>query len=226
MKNKISGYLLAVGMGAIFASGVHFFLRKNAFEEQSLLIVLILYTVLLLLSAFIWCFFERDNDQTEALKSSQAALDAKIHKTLDEHAQSLKQAIKQGSDYLNSAGRGFYELTANYHARRSAYQGLVRYYVYAAATKSLKYNPDAEIAEKFVRKELDILQKIEAGENVYELAGGRAHAQEQAYNTLLGRVVNGTAQAKTTAFYKCKNCGAETETCLNCGGELERKFRR
>jgi len=225
MKNKISGYLLTIGMGAVIASGVHFFMRKNDFEEMSILIVLILYTVLLLLSAFIWYFFERDNDQTEALKTTQGALVVEIHKTLGEHAQSLKQALKQGSDYLNSAGRGFNELTANYHARRSAYQGLIRYHVYAAALKALRHNQDAEKAEKFVLNELNIFQKIEAGENVFDLAGNRAHAEEQAFNSYLGLVKNGAVRPKT-AFYKCKNCGAETETCLNCGGELERKFRR
>jgi len=225
MKNKISGYFLAAGMGSIFASGVHFFSRKNDFEEQSILIVLILYTVLLLLSAFIWYFFERDNDQTEGLKTAQGALVAEIHKTLSEHTKSLKQVFKQGSDYLYSEGRAFNELTANYHARQAAYQGLIRYHVYAAALKALRHNQDAEKAEKFVLNELNIFQKIEAGENVFNLAGHRAHTEEQAFNSYLGLVKNGAVRPKT-AFYKCKNCGAETEACLNCGGELERKYKK
>lgn len=225
MKNKISGYLLAICMGAVVASGVHFFMRKNDFEEKSILIVLILYTVLLLLSAFIWYFFERDTDQTEALKTAQGELVAELNKIIGGHGEKLKQSLKQGTDSLTYAMRQYNDRAQDYHDRLTALKGLIRYHVYAAAIKSLHQSRDAEKAEKFVFRELNILEKIGAGENVSELAGGRAHVEEQAFNTLLGRVRNGALEPKT-AFYKCKNCGGELEACPFCSGELERRFKK
>ena len=69
------------------------------------------------------------------------------------------------------------------------------------------------------------IKKIEAGENVYALCGNRAHTEEQAYNTLLGRCKKGQIKPQKS-FFQCKDCGTEFEVCPNCMGELQRRFKK
>lgn len=190
-------------------------------HETLALSILILFSILMV---GIFLMFKKEIQQAESRETAQDALVEKLNTSIGAQGESLRANLKQGTEYLSSVARQYNERAQNYHSRHSAYVGLIKYHVYAAAIRQLHQTRNAEKSAKFVKKEMAVLDKIEAGEDVFGLCGDRAHTEEHAYNTLLGRVNNGTLTPKT-AFLRCKSCASEFEVCPNCGGELERRFK-
>jgi len=208
---------------SIFTAGAvgGYFFAFNADQDTSITVLVALF-ILLAVMFLVYMVF---TTQTEALKTAQDELVASLNTSIGAQAERLSQSLKQGTDYLNNVARQYNERAQSYHSRHSAFVGLVKYHIYAAAIRSLHQTRNAEKAVKFVKKEMEVLEKIEAGEDVFALCGDRAHSQEQALNTLLGRIRNGAIEPKT-AFFRCKSCASEFEVCPNCGcGQLERRFK-
>jgi uncharacterized membrane-anchored protein YitT (DUF2179 family) len=231
MKNKIYTHLFAVGIGVI---GSLIFRYYFTFEDPNLVLVVFYFICLILGIVFYFVLFFWEARSTDlastfktsqdalvnALKTSENELVSRIEKIIGAHGKNLEDGIEG----VKNAGREYNLRAKSYFDLKSALAELIRYHVYTAAIRLLHQSLNAEKAEKFVAKELEILEKIEGGNDVKELTGGRAYAQEQAYNTMLGRLNNGTLKPKT-AFFKCKNCGGELNACTACGGELERRFK-
>ncbi|HQQ88564.1 MAG TPA: zinc ribbon domain-containing protein [Smithellaceae bacterium] len=197
------------------------YLIASFLNETISLAILIVFFILWI--GFFLMFILEIN-QADALKTAQDSLVEKLNTSIGAQAESIRASLKQGTDYLSHVAREYDDRGQNYHSRHSAFIGLVKYHIYAAAIRQLHQTRNAEKAVKFVRKEMEVLEKIETEKDNYELCGGRAHAEEQALNTLLGRVNNGTLTPKT-AFLRCKSCGEEFQACPRCSGELERRFK-
>mgnify|MGYP001164522390 CR=1 FL=1 len=216
MKNWVKYCFFGVG-GVLLGYLLAFFIN----EIFSLAILIAFYGLL----GVVFLLYKIETDQSEVLKNAKDALVAELNKTIGGHGEKIKQSLKQGTDSLIYAMRQYNDRAQGYHDRQSAFQGLIKYHIYAAAIRSLHQSQDAEKVVKFVRKELEILEKIEAGQGVYDLCGGRAHAQKQALDTLLSRIQNGALKPKIS-FFKCKDCSLELEACPRCSGKLERRFKK
>jgi DNA-directed RNA polymerase subunit M/transcription elongation factor TFIIS len=215
MENWVKYCFFAIS-GILGGYFIAFFLH-----ETLALTILIAFFALL---GVVFLVFMLNADQATNRKSAQDAFITEIKNTITSHEKNLERGLKKGTDYLTTAGDEYHLRVQNYFERQSSYKGFIRYHIYAAALRKLHQTRNAEKAEIFINTELEILKKIETGQNVLALCREREDAEERAYKTLLGRVQKGTLEPKT-AFYKCKNCGAETKTCLNCGGELEHSFK-
>jgi len=207
---------------SIFTAGAvgGYFFAFNADQDTSITVLVALF----ILMAVMFLVYMVYSGQTEALKTAQDELIKSLNTSIGAQAESLKQSLKQGTDYLQTATTAYHVEAQAYHIKKSAFVGLVKYHIYAAAIRQLHQTRNAEKVVKFVRKELEIMEKIETEKDNYELCGGRAHAEKQALDTLLGRIQNGAIEPKT-AFFRCKSCASEFEVCPNCGGELERRFK-
>ena len=208
---------------SIFTAGAvgGYFFAFNADQDTSITVLVALF-ILLAVMFLVYMVF---TTQTEALKTAQAELVASLNTSIGAHTESLKQRLSEGTAGLRTATTTYHVEAQALHLKKSAFVGLVKYHIYAAAIRSLHQTRNAEKAVKFVKKEMEVLEKIEAGEDVFALCGDRAHSQEQALNTLLGRIRNGAIEPKT-AFFRCKSCGSELEACPRCSGELERRFKK
>lgn len=227
MKIKIFfTHLLAVGFGVIGALIFHHYYIRNHEGADANLILVIFYLSCLSLGVIIALFSitTPSNDLSHEFKTVQDALVLKINETIGAHRENLDTNLKEGKELLLEAGRAYQSHAESYFNRQSDFSGLIKYHVYAAAIRQLHQSHDPEKVEKFVQRELEIIKKIEAGENVYALCGNRAHTEEQAYNTLLGRCKKGQIKPQKS-FFQCKDCGTEFEVCPNCMGELQRRFK-
>ncbi|HQQ88539.1 MAG TPA: hypothetical protein PLA72_11115 [Smithellaceae bacterium] len=216
MREPVKYCFTAIG-GAVFGYAIAFFVNENS----ALAILIALFCLMVVL----FVFYKIDNNQYEALKTAQDSLIDALNTSIGRHSESLKQRLSEGTAGLRTATTAYHQEAQSLHLKKSAFVGLIKYHIFAAAIRSLRQTRNAEKTVKFVRKELEVLEKIEAGEDVFALCGNRAHAEEQALNTLLGRINNGALEPKT-AFFRCKSCGAELDACAACGGELERRFKK
>jgi len=193
MKIKFFTHLLAVGFGVIGALIFHHYYIRNHEGADANLILVIFYLSCLSLGVIIALFSitTPSNDLSHEFKTVQDALVLKINETIGAYRENLDTSLKEGKEFFLEAGRDYQSHAESYFDRQSAFSGLIKYHVYAAAIRQLHQSHDSEKAEKFVQQELEIIKKIEAGENVYALCGNRAHTEEQAYNTLLGRCKKG-----------------------------------
>ncbi len=228
MKIKIFfTHLLAVGFGVIGALIFHHYYIRNHEGADANLILVIFYLSCLSLGVIIALFSitTPSNDLSHEFKTVQDALVLKINETIGAYRENLDTSLKEGKEFFLEAGRDYQSHAESYFDRQSAFSGLIKYHVYAAAIRQLHQSHDPEKAEKFVQRELEIIKKIEAGENVYALCGNRAHTEEQAYNTLLGRCKKGQIKPQKS-FFRCKDCSYELVVCPNCSGELQRRFKK
>jgi hypothetical protein len=227
MKIKFFTHLLAVGFGIIGALIFHHYYIRNHEGADANLILVIFYLSCLSLGVIIALFSitTPSNDLSHEFKTVQDALVLKINETIGAYRENLDTSLKEGKEFFLEAGRDYQSHAESYFDRQSAFSGLIKYHVYAAAIRQLHQSHDPEKAEKFVQRELEIIKKIEAGENVYALCGNRAHTEEQAYNTLLGRCKKGQIKPQKS-FFRCKDCSFELVVCPNCSGELQRRFKK
>jgi hypothetical protein len=227
MKIKFFTHLLAVGFGIIGALIFHHYYIRNHEGADANLILVIFYLSCLSLGVIIALFSitTPSNDLSHEFKTVQDALVLKINETIGAYRENLDTSLKEGKEFFLEAGRDYQSHAESYFDRQSAFSGLIKYHVYAAAIRQLHQSHDPEKAEKFVQRELEIIKKIEAGENVYALCGNRAHTEEQAYNTLLGRCKKGQIKPQKS-FFRCKDCSYELVVCPNCSGELQRRFKK
>jgi hypothetical protein len=227
MKFKFFTHLLAVGFGVIGALIFHHYYIRNHEGADANLILVIFYLSCLSLGVIIALFSitTPSNDLSHEFKTVQDALVLKINETIGAYRENLDTSLKEGKEFFLEAGRDYQSHAESYFDRQSAFSGLIKYHVYAAAIRQLHQSHDPEKAEKFVQRELEIIKKIEAGENVYALCGNRAHTEEQAYNTLLGRCKKGQIKPQKS-FFRCKDCSYELVVCPNCSGELQRRFKK